>query len=362
MSEFSAELVAADGSRLVLEGEQRVGRSADCEITIDDPRVSRGHAVLRVKGESLTVEDLGSANGTQVNGQVTSGETTLRDGDSLSFDKYTFVVVLSGGAADMDATVVGVPDSDATVVSMAAAEPPPTPEVAAEPAPAAEPKAEPPPEPPAAAEPAPPPKPAPAPSPKPVDLPGSWTDSGTSDSTRVLSLDAMAEAETSPLQMERASDLPHLILVSITGEGGEALELQLGDGSEPDVWEIGRDPNCEVLISEPSVSARHAQLIHQDGRWRLVNLVSANGIFVNGEKRLTAYLADGDEIRLGVATLIFRTAAGAETASAGRPSGSQPAGAAAAGAGTSSGNKGLMIAVGAVVVVAAAAAAWFLLL
>src|SRR5690606_32770250 len=131
------------------------------------------------------------ANGTQVNGQVTSGETTLRDGDSLSFDKYTFVVVLSGGAADMEATVVGVPDSDATVVSMAAESPP---------APVAEPKAEPPPEPPAAAEPPPPPKPAPAPSPKPVDLPGSWTDSGTSDSTRVLSLDAMAEAETSPLQ------------------------------------------------------------------------------------------------------------------------------------------------------------------
>jgi predicted component of type VI protein secretion system len=59
------------------------------------------------------------------------------------------------------------------------------------------------------------------------------------------------------------------------------------------------------------VSARHAQLIHDGGRWRLVNLVSANGIFVNGEKRLTAYLSDGDELRFGMATLKFHTARGA---------------------------------------------------
>jgi pSer/pThr/pTyr-binding forkhead associated (FHA) protein len=57
-------------------------------------------------------------------------------------------------------------------------------------------------------------------------------------------------------------------------------------------------------------------LVHQGGRWRLVNLVSSNGIFVNGKKRLTAYLADGDEITLGMATLVFHPALGAEAVSA----------------------------------------------
>lgn len=323
MTEFSAELVAADGSRLNLGGEQRVGRSADCDITIDDPRISRAHAILRVAEGRLTVEDLGSANGTQVNGIAVSGETGLGDGDTLTFDKHSFVVVLANGGGDDDATVVGRADADATVVS--APEPEPEPE------PRAQPQAE--------------------PAPGPSDLPGSWIDSGTSDSTRVLSLDAIAESESERVSIDRASDLPHLILLSASGQGGEALELQPGAGSEPDVWEIGRDPACEIAIDEPSVSARHAQLIHQDGRWRLVNLVSANGIFVNGEKRLTAYLADGDEVRLGVATLVFRAAVGGAVPA----SPEQPASAeSVSGSGASSALVRNLVIAGAVALVAAA--------
>lgn len=341
MTDFSAALLAADGSKHDLSGadgeslERRVGRSADCDITIDDPRVSRAHALLRVKQQSLSIEDLGSANGTQVNGRTISAETTLSDGDTVSFDKHNYVVILSGVSADMDATIVGGMD-DATLVSIPEPEPKAMPEPVKE-APTAEPlKAQ-----------------------APSDLPGSWTDSGTSDSTRVLSLDAIAESESGPVDMERASDLPHLILVATSGSGAEAVELQVGDGTKPDVWEIGRDPSCEVVVDEPSVSARHAQLIHDNGRWRLVNLVSANGIFVNGEKRLTAYLADGDEIRLGIASLIFRAAAGSVVAAAAKAASDQSAQLAAAGS-----NKGFsatLVLTVAILALAAAAAAYFLL-
>ena len=65
--EFSAELIAEDGTRIALSGEQSVGRSEDSDITVANSGVSRKHAVLRVNGEEVSVEDLGSANGTRVN-------------------------------------------------------------------------------------------------------------------------------------------------------------------------------------------------------------------------------------------------------------------------------------------------------
>lgn len=287
---FSARLVSDDGTEHALEGEVRVGRSADCELTIDDSRVSRQHARVVVEGEQVTLEDLGSANGTLLNGQRLVGSTTLSDGDELQFDKHRFRVAISGGsqAADDDRTVVTPPADDVTVVGVPDAVP------ASEPAGASEAEAV--------------PKPASAP-PGSADLPGSWVDSGTGEHTQFLSMDGLDTAGDKA-SVERASDLAHLILVE-EGKAGDVMELETGDGSEPDVWEVGREDSCEIMLAEPSVSARHAQLIHQGGRWRLVNLVSANGIFVNGEKRLTAYLADGDKIRLGKATLVFHTAKGA---------------------------------------------------
>ena len=126
-SEFAAELVAADGTRHVLAGEMRIGRSSDCEITIEDAKVSRKHAVFRVEGEAVTVEDLGSANGTLVNGQRIAGATTLAHGDTLEFEKHRYALEIAGQELpEDDATIVNPPaDDDMTVVN--APEPPPPP-------------------------------------------------------------------------------------------------------------------------------------------------------------------------------------------------------------------------------------------
>jgi hypothetical protein len=173
-------------------------------------------------------------------------------------------------------------------------------------------------------------------------------------------------AETAALEVERASELPHLIVVR-DGAAADVMELEPGGSDDPDVWEIGREDSCEIVLDEPSVSARHAQLIHQGGRWRLVNLVSANGIFVNGEKRLTAYLGDGDQIRLGNVNLVFRGSVNApasvSAASKGgkkAAAGSSPASPAKGGA-KAKGSK-LPLIVAAVGVIAAAAGAAFFLL
>lgn len=349
---FSATLVAQDGTEYALGGEMRVGRSTDCDVTIEDPRVSRNHALLRVEEPKVMLEDLGSANGTLVNGLKLVGSVELANGDDLQFDKYKFRLVITGApaaaAADSDATIVAPMGDDATIVApmepAAAPEPSPRP-----PEPAPEPSPQP--EPAARAEEK--PKPAATP-PLSAELPGSWVDSGTGEHTQFLSMDSVAE--TAPAQVGRSSDLPHLLVVS-DGEVADVMELEPGNGSEPDVWEIGREDSCEIMLQEPSVSARHAQLIHQGGRWRLVNLVSANGIYVNGEKRLTAYLADGDQIRLGLVNLVFRASVNAPAggAAAARPTGGRKA--VVGGSATRT-----VAIIGAVVVLLAlAGVAWFLL-
>ncbi len=48
------------------------------DIVLTDPRVSRRHAVVRLEGTALTVEDLGSSAGTAVNGTTIAGPTTAR--------------------------------------------------------------------------------------------------------------------------------------------------------------------------------------------------------------------------------------------------------------------------------------------
>lgn len=64
----------------------QIGRSADNDIAINDAEVSRRHALL-IKGADgqYAIEDLGSTNGTFVNGKRLTGRTPLREGDMVDF-------------------------------------------------------------------------------------------------------------------------------------------------------------------------------------------------------------------------------------------------------------------------------------
>jgi len=65
----------------VLSGETLIGRSDDCSLRIDHAKVSRVHALIRFTGDELEITDLGSMNGTRVNGQRVLGPRRLRGGD-----------------------------------------------------------------------------------------------------------------------------------------------------------------------------------------------------------------------------------------------------------------------------------------
>ena len=62
-----------------------VGRMSECTIPLNDQNVSRRHAEIRPGRQHYVVVDLGSTNGTMVNGTRIHGEQRLTDGDIISF-------------------------------------------------------------------------------------------------------------------------------------------------------------------------------------------------------------------------------------------------------------------------------------
>jgi hypothetical protein len=76
-------LVAAGVSHDVDRPLMTLGRSRDCDIAIDDPSVSRRHAELHRENGGFTLVDLGSTNGTQVNGQKID-RVALQSGDRIT--------------------------------------------------------------------------------------------------------------------------------------------------------------------------------------------------------------------------------------------------------------------------------------
>ena len=67
----------------LVEGENVLGRAPDAEIWVDVAGVSRRHACIRVDGPQASVEDLGSKNGTFLNGQPVREPAALADGDQI---------------------------------------------------------------------------------------------------------------------------------------------------------------------------------------------------------------------------------------------------------------------------------------
>jgi pSer/pThr/pTyr-binding forkhead associated (FHA) protein len=71
------------------------------------------------------------------------------------------------------------------------------------------------------------------------------------------------------------------------------------DGAASERLLVGRHPACDVVVADPSVSRRHAQLTLRDGVWVLQDLASTNGTSVNGERVGRTTLHAGDVLELG---------------------------------------------------------------
>ena len=77
-------LLLMDGKRLLVgPAGITLGRSRQCDVVLDDPNVSRQHAEVRPRGGSWVLTDLGSTNGSRINGRPVEGSEVVRSGDEI---------------------------------------------------------------------------------------------------------------------------------------------------------------------------------------------------------------------------------------------------------------------------------------
>jgi len=76
-----------------------IGRSAECQLSLDDPLVSRRHALLLVGDDEVFLEDAGSRNGVLVNGTKITGRTKLADNDKVTIGAQEMTLT---AAAEVD--------------------------------------------------------------------------------------------------------------------------------------------------------------------------------------------------------------------------------------------------------------------
>jgi pSer/pThr/pTyr-binding forkhead associated (FHA) protein len=77
-----------------------LGRHSACDHRLAIPHISRRHCAFSVRGGQVWVEDLGSRNGTRLNGQSVEGLQPLHDGDWLELGYLPFKVRLAGLPAE----------------------------------------------------------------------------------------------------------------------------------------------------------------------------------------------------------------------------------------------------------------------
>ncbi|MDX2474246.1 MAG: FHA domain-containing protein, partial [Candidatus Krumholzibacteria bacterium] len=81
-----------DGRHMLVEGSHVIGRGDDAGLKLAQPSVSRRHAEILVEGGRVIVRDLGSHNGTKLNGTAVEGDSSVQMGDTIEVANLSFRV------------------------------------------------------------------------------------------------------------------------------------------------------------------------------------------------------------------------------------------------------------------------------
>lgn len=101
------------GQRAFENAVVRIGRDRSCDLQIDHPTLSRQHAVIEKTGDAYTIRDVGSQNGTSVNGKRVTAPHALNEKDEIQLGEFT---VVFQGAAPASASVPMVQNQAAYAV------------------------------------------------------------------------------------------------------------------------------------------------------------------------------------------------------------------------------------------------------
>jgi len=264
-----------DGPEIALSGEVSVGRSAESGLRIVEGSPSRKHALLTVADDGVSVQDLGSTNGTFVNDKRIDAKVKLNTNDRVRFDVEEYLFHIEEPPA---------PKGDLTVRRVV------------------------------------PPRDIVAESGR-VKVPAGWVDNASAHGgakTQFMTPEQM-EAERRRMQSSAAAAGPlgavvtPLLIVPGNPDGGMRVQLQAASTDKKE-WTVGSEGEREILIKRVGVSALHAKIVSEGKRWKVVDQLSANGTFVNGKRCNVSYLASGDRISFGTVECIFQLPTGGAAA------------------------------------------------
>ena len=263
---FVLKNMSSNESIPLISASVTLGRSPDCEIVVDCSEASRQHASITRQEGRLTIEDLGSTNGTILNGKRLRKPEVLGGGDIVYIGQVYYQVVdpaasdqgtiVGGRLADIDDNyVVDQFDPSQTGLRM------------------------------------------------PFPKPPGWSDeepSFTASNSGHKLLGALKD------QMHRQSvgaDKNVAVFMIISQSGRDTL-LPLPAGKT--TWTLGRDVTNDVEIYEVTISSVHARITLRSDAWHVEDLKSTNGMSINGEKVEQGVLDEGDTLRLGKVDLLFK--------------------------------------------------------
>jgi S1-C subfamily serine protease len=267
-------------------GQAVIGRSADADLTLTDALSSSRHARLDVTPNGATLTDVGSTNGTTVNGSRIAPvtPTPLQDGTRIGIGGS--ILTVSGvpgsppAAADPRTTVGGF----AAPPTSAGAPPPVAPGTEQAPTPVV---------------------PGPEQGATPPVGPGSTVPMPAVAQTQPQ---APAQPAPAPPPLPPRPGTPAMLRLSVLAGPDRGKHLDLGY----DARIIGRDDDSALILTDPRVSGHHVQArMLPDGRAEVTDLGSSNGTLVRGEPldRPTV-LDDGTQLQIGDTVLVV--ARGAE--------------------------------------------------
>ena len=98
------------GKIVPLRGKLVIGRGSDCDLVLDEPEMSRRHAMIENTGDVIFLRDLGSANGTFVNG-VQVRNAILHSDDQIAFDHNRFLLEAPGLPSRDQASLISERDA-----------------------------------------------------------------------------------------------------------------------------------------------------------------------------------------------------------------------------------------------------------
>lgn len=245
-----------------------IGRDETCEVCIETGLLSRRHARINLQDGLCLIEDMGSTNGTFVNGTRIVRPTALRHGDLLILGQERFYVVAPYNQQP----------SYEYVHQMAE----PSPDVYAE------------------------------------DLTSSKTmirssfprivgwetiHTGVGNDTQFGDDRNLVQSALTGKRLD-TSRIPAVLVVRSGRTRGVLIELKLPGGALSE-WAIGRSQLSDVVLDDPTVSSLHATISHDKGVWLLKDQHSTNGIKLNGEPVDEAQCKSGDILAIGNVEFIF---------------------------------------------------------